>query len=249
MAGRTLLAVLAHPDDEVLAAGTLRAQRVRGDRVVVLYLTRGEATAALGDLAPEDVARRRLELAREAAAILDVEHRFLDFPDTGVAATPESARTVARVLAEIAPDALITWGRMWAKGMRHPDHHATGTIAVDAVTLARIARVAAPHAPHRAECPVFTYRGAHSTLPSVVVDVEPHLDEVFALADFYRTNIGFGERTWLESRLRAAGSEFGVAWGERFDAWEAAPGVVDALLPATPRDGPAHPSRPGPVNR
>ena len=38
----TLLAVLAHPDDEVLCAGTLLAQRAAGSRVVVLWLTRGK---------------------------------------------------------------------------------------------------------------------------------------------------------------------------------------------------------------
>ena len=45
---RTLLAVLAHPDDELLIAGSLLAQRARQDRVVILYLTRGEATGAFG---------------------------------------------------------------------------------------------------------------------------------------------------------------------------------------------------------
>lgn len=45
---RTLLVALAHPDDELGAAGTILAQRALGDRVVILWLTLGEMTEALG---------------------------------------------------------------------------------------------------------------------------------------------------------------------------------------------------------
>ncbi len=57
---RTLLVALAHPDDELGAAGTILAQRALGDRVVILWLTRGEMTEALGDASPADVARLRM---------------------------------------------------------------------------------------------------------------------------------------------------------------------------------------------
>ncbi len=50
---------------------------------------------------------------------------------------------------------------------------ACGRIVRDAITLARIKRVVEPAPPHRAEAPLFTYRGLHSGLPAVVVDVEP----------------------------------------------------------------------------
>ncbi len=245
---RTLLAVLAHPDDELTVAGTLLAQRARGDRVVVLYLTRGEATDAFGPLPPAEVAERREALAREAAAILDVEHRFLDLPDGGVVADPETSGAIARVVADLRPDGLLTWGRAWRKGMRHPDHLATGQAAVDAVTRARIRRLVAPAEPHRAPCPVFTIRGAHSTLPEVVVDVGPHVATIFELASFYHDRIGFGDRTWLEARLRAAASPHGLEWAEALEAWETEPGVVEALLPARETASPGHPSRPGPVD-
>lgn len=245
---KTLLAVLAHPDDELTVAGSLLAQRARGDRVVVLYLTRGEATEAFGPLAPEEVARRRTALAEAAAEILDVEHRFLELPDGGLVADPETARAVARVVAEVRPDGLVTWGPAWVKGMRHPDHRATGQAAVDAVTVARIRKLVAPAEPHRAFCPVFTVRGVHSSLPEVAIDVEPHLDGIFELADFYRAEIGFGDRTWLEARLRRAGASHGLAWAEVLDAWESRPGISDALLPAREALEHGHPSRPGPLS-
>jgi len=246
MEQKTLLVGLAHPDDEVGAAGTILAQKARGDRVVVVWLTRGEMTEAFGPLPAEEVAARREEHGRRAGEILGVETRFLDLPDCGLHATPEVAHRVARLLAEIQPDGMITWGDAWGRGMRHPDHQASGRIFRDAVTLARIAKVVAPATPHRAWVPVFTYRGAHSTLPAVAVDVEPYVDTIHELASFYRQGIGFGDREWLERRLRMTGAPYGLRYAEVFDAWESHPGIVRQLVPATPAEGEhPHPDRTG----
>lgn len=244
MAGRTLLVGLAHPDDEVGAAGTILAQRARGDRVVVVWLTRGEMTEAFGDLRQEEVARRREEMGREAGKILDVETRFLDFADTRLEATPDATRRVARLLTDVKPDAILTWGEAWFRGMRHPDHQACGRLFRDAVTIARIAKAVAPRPPHRAPSPIFTFRGAHSTLPRVAVDVEPYVDGIREIARFYRERIGFGDPDWLERRLRGAGERNGLRHAEEWDAWETRPGVVEALLPAEPADDErVHPDR------
>jgi LmbE family N-acetylglucosaminyl deacetylase len=244
MERRTLLVGLAHPDDEVGAAGTILAQKARGDRVVVVWLTRGEMTEAFGALPTEEVAARREEHGRRAGEILGVETRFLDMPDCGLVADPESGKRVARLLAEIKPDGLLTWGDSWGRGMRHPDHQASGRIFRDAITLARIAKVVAPATPHRAYVPVFTYRGAHSTLPAVAVDVEPYVDTIHELARFYREHIGFGDQAWLERRLRTVGAQHGLRYAEVYDAWETNPGVVPHLLPAEPSEGDhPHPDR------
>ncbi|HET6763527.1 MAG TPA: PIG-L family deacetylase [Longimicrobiaceae bacterium] len=244
MAGRTLLVGMAHPDDEVGAAGTILAQKARGDRVVLVWLTRGEMTEAFGAIPPEEVARVREEHGRLAGEILGVETRFLDMPDTGVHADPAAARRVAQIIAEVKPDAVLTWGDAWGRGMRHPDHQASGKIFRDAITLGRIAKVVAPATPYRGAAPVFTYRGAHSTLPVVAVDVAPHVETIYRLAEFYRERIGFGDRTWVEQRLRAQGAPFGLEFAEVYDAWETAPGIYPSLLPAPFADGEhSHPDR------
>jgi LmbE family N-acetylglucosaminyl deacetylase len=241
---KTLLVGLAHPDDEVGAAGTILAQRARGDRVVVVWLTRGEMTEALGPIPTAEVAARREEQGRRAGEILGVETRFMDFADCSIDANPESAHRVARLLAEIRPDALLTWGDAWGRGMRHPDHQASGKIFRDAITLARIAKVVGPGQPHRAPVPVFTYRGAHSTLPAVAVDVEPFREQIHELGRFYRENIGFGNAEWIDRRLRVTGEPFGLRYAEVFDAWETRGGIVPSLLPAEFDDGEVqHPDR------
>lgn len=226
----TVLVALAHPDDEVGCAGTIATHSAAGDRVVLLWLTRGEMTEAFSDLETHAVAERRMETGRRAAAILGAEPRFLDLPDTRVRATPDAARTVASVVAEVAPDAVITWGDAWARGMRHPDHQATGKIVRDAITLARIGRVVAPASPHREPAPVFTMRAEHSTLPTLAVDVTDQAGTVRALGAFYRGHVGWPPEGFLEDRLRAAGEKYGVEAAELFDAWETPPGLARGLL-------------------
>lgn len=240
---QTLLVALAHPDDEVGMVAAMQAQRARGDRVVLLWLTRGEMTEALGPIPTDEIIRRRSEQGRLAGEILGAETRFLDFPDTRVQATPEAAERVARVIAEVRPDGILTWGHAWRRGLRHPDHQATGKIVRDAVTLARIKRCVAPLAPHRAPAPVFTYRGRHSRFPAVAIDATPYRDKVRELAEHYRRELEFPDPDWLEGRLRAIGRRWNLEMAEEFDAWETEGGIVKSLLPA-PLDGaPDHPER------
>jgi LmbE family N-acetylglucosaminyl deacetylase len=240
---QTLLVALAHPDDEVGSAGSILAQQARGDRVVVLWLTRGGMTEAFGPIPDDEVIRRRMEQGQHAGEILGVETRFMDFPDTRVHATPEAAAQVARQIADIRPDGVITFGGAWVRGLRHPDHQACGKIVRDAITLARIKRAVEPHEPHRAFVPVFTYRGLHSNLPIVGVDVEPYLDTILELGAFYMREIKFGDPAWMKERLVRGGREFGVRYAEIFDAWESEPGLVSTLLPASPAGQLVHPER------
>ena len=221
----------------------MASQVARGDRVVLMWLTRGEATDAYGSLPIEEVAARRDALAARVGTLLGVETLFLEFPDTAVQAGHESTSRVARILAEIQPDGVLTWGDAWVRGMRHPDHQATGKIVRDAITLARIRRAVAPNPPHREAAPVFTYRGLHSTLPAVAIDAEPWLDQIFAVADIYHEELQFPDRRWLESRLLTIGARWGLLWAEEFDAWETDGGLVESLLPARQAGLEPHPER------
>jgi N-acetylglucosamine malate deacetylase 1 len=228
--GKTLLVALSHPDDEVGCAGTIAAHVALGHRVVLLMLTRGEMTESLGPLDATEVARLRTEHGREAAAILGAEIRFLDLPDTRLEVTADAGYAVAAEIADIAPHAVITWGDAWVRGPRHPDHHATGQIVRNAITLARIARVVRPRRPHRELAPVFALRDVHSALPEAAIDVSAQLDRVHAVAGFYRERVGWPRRDWLEARLAAAGARFGVAAAEVFDAWETSGGLRTDLF-------------------
>ncbi|MDR0788125.1 MAG: PIG-L family deacetylase [Gemmatimonadota bacterium] len=238
-----MLVGLAHPDDEVGAAGTILAQRARGDRVVIVWLTRGEQTEAFGPLPVTETARRREAQGHAAGEILDAETIFLDLPDTAIPHDRETAGRLARLISEIRPDGVLTWGDAWVRGMRHPDHQACGRLFRDAVMLARIAKVVAPNDPHRRPAPVFTLRDVHSTIPPVAVDVSPFREKILEVAQHYHTGIGFGDPAWLNARLSEAGQRWGVLLAEEFDAWESASGVFPSLVPAPPLPGVLHPTR------
>jgi N-acetylglucosamine malate deacetylase 1 len=240
---QTLLVGLAHPDDEVGAAGTILAQKSQGSRVVIVWLTRGEMTEAFGPIPADEVARLRMEQGEEAGRILGAETRFLDFPDTGLEATREAAIRVARLICEIRPTGLLTWGDGWTRGIRHPDHQACGQIFREAITLARIAKVVSPLEPYRGDVPVFTLRDVHSVLPAVAVDVEEHLPAIHEVAGLYLQGVGFGDPEWLERRLSETGSRWGCRYAEEFDAWESEGGSVPRLLPAPRIAGLLHPER------
>ncbi len=221
----------------------MRAQVEVGDRVVLLWLTRGEMTEALGPIPTAEIIRRRTEHGRVAGEILGVETRFLDYPDTAVQATPEAAARVARVIAEVQPDAVLTWGDSWRRGLRHPDHQATGKIVRDAITLARMKRCVDPLAPHRKPAPVFTYRGRHSQLPAVAIDASPYREKIRELALHYQRELEFPDPDWLEDRLRAIGRRWELELAEEYDAWETRGGLVEALLPVNIHGAPDHPER------
>lgn len=230
MTNQCLLAVFAHPDDEIGCVGTLAAHRAIGARVVTLFLTRGEMTEALGPLPPAEIGAQRTRHAQEVAKLLGCEVFFLDYADTHIELSAAVIHHVAREIAGVKPDAVITWGDAWVRGMRHPDHQATGNIVRGAVTVARMKRAVAPVEPHRGVAPIFTLQDRHSQLPCAAIDVSAHVPLIHEVASYYRARVGWPEEIWLRDRLASAGKRWGVAAAEEFDAWESVPGLRATLF-------------------
>jgi len=124
LAGLTLMAVLAHPDDEALACGgTLARAADAGAAVVVVCASRGEM-GSLSDpaLAPDgDLGRARaLELSASAAELGVGEVVLLDHPDGSLRWADGLGEELAALLRRVRPQAVITFdadGLYW-----HPDH-------------------------------------------------------------------------------------------------------------------------------
>lgn len=126
LAGRTILAVFAHPDDESLACGgTLARAADAGARVVLLCATRGErGSISNASLVPDgDLGRVRSGELRAAAEVLGVgEVTILDHPDGDLrwADVPELHDEILAAIARYRPDAIVTFdedGLYW-----HLDH-------------------------------------------------------------------------------------------------------------------------------
>ncbi|GAA4928500.1 LmbE family N-acetylglucosaminyl deacetylase [Actinomycetospora succinea] len=130
----TIVGVWAHPDDEVyLSGGLMAAAAARGQRVVVVTATRGEhGTDDPGTWPPARLAARRSqEIVDSMAALHDaVEHRFLGDArgrchlDGSLRGDPgaDTVDELAGVLADVAPDTVLTFGPDGLTG--HGDHRA-----------------------------------------------------------------------------------------------------------------------------
>ena len=151
---KTILGIWAHPDDEAFTSGGLMADAVRrGDRVVCLHLTRGEAGLYHRQVWParELAAVRSAELAAALARLGISEQRFLDLPDGGLCLVAWDD-VVARLhdeLVEVDPDVVVTFGSDGFTG--HPDHKALSTWVSTAVRLwdkprARVLQTVVPRA-------------------------------------------------------------------------------------------------------
>lgn len=149
---RTLMAVLAHPDDETLGCGgTLARYSDEGVETHVLTATRGQSGRHGPGEHPGRDALGRIREAEERAAAeeLGVDHvRFLDYVDGALdRADPEEVvRDIAEHLRSARPDVVLTFGPEGAYG--HPDHIAVGQFTTAACVAAADADFAAAGRPH-----------------------------------------------------------------------------------------------------
>jgi len=124
-----IAAVLAHPDDESFScAGALALAHDAHRSVRLLVATRGEAGTPDG-LPDEDLAERREDELRCAAARIGLDEVTLleGFPDGGLAEASfaELVDDIALWLSDRRPDTVITFGAHGVTG--HPDHVVIGS--------------------------------------------------------------------------------------------------------------------------
>lgn len=153
---RTLMVVHAHPDDEVFSTGGIIARyAAAGDRVVVVYGTRGEegemhdpervpeeAVPRLGEIREQEVRR-----AGEILGISDIY--FLGYRDSGMADTEpnqnpdnfmnapldEAAGRLLAIMEETRPQVVVTYDE--SGGYGHPDHVMTHKVTLEAFNRAQ----------------------------------------------------------------------------------------------------------------
>ncbi len=145
----TLLAILAHPDDESFGpGGTLALYASRGVQVHLITATRGE----VGTVDPQylkqhgSIAELRVENElRCAAGVLGISELYLlDYRDSGMPGSPDNthpqalaaaptaevAAHLTRYIRQLRPQVIITHDPIG--GYKHPDHIAVHRAAVQA---------------------------------------------------------------------------------------------------------------------
>jgi N-acetyl-1-D-myo-inositol-2-amino-2-deoxy-alpha-D-glucopyranoside deacetylase len=134
----TLLAVLAHPDDETFGmGGTLALYARRGVNVYLVCATRGEAGEVDANYLEgyRSIAERRVSELTCASHLLALKGvYFLDYRDSGMAGSPDNhhpdslvaapemqvVEDVVHFIRTLKPQVVITFDPIG--GYRHPDH-------------------------------------------------------------------------------------------------------------------------------
>jgi bacillithiol biosynthesis deacetylase BshB1 len=124
-----ILAVGAHPDDVEFGCAPILIKEARaGHPVKIVVTSKGEAASAG---TPEG----RAEEARQAAAIIGAEIEFLEMGgDCNIAATPDNAHAIARIIREFRPDVVLA---PHPGENQHPDHATVAKLTRDAARFAR----------------------------------------------------------------------------------------------------------------
>jgi len=135
MAQRTLLLILAHPDDESFGhAGTIVRAHQQGAKIALLVATRGEE-GTLGDppiATRETLGQTREQEMRDVAALLGIDEvTFLGFKDGAVSQVGFEylVGLIETHVRRIDPDVIITFGPHGISN--HADHIAIGRAATE----------------------------------------------------------------------------------------------------------------------
>jgi LmbE family N-acetylglucosaminyl deacetylase len=114
MAGRRVLAVFAHPDDESLACGgTLARLADAGAEVTLMSASHGERGGPDGPVRDDALGRRRALELQAAARVLGASRLFVwDHPDGDLrwAGVPEFTADLLLYMRRHQPDIVITFG-------------------------------------------------------------------------------------------------------------------------------------------
>ena len=155
----TIMAVHAHPDDEVISTGGVFARyAAEGIRTVLVTCTNGEQGDAPGGIKPGQpghdanaVRAQRLSEVRESAALLGIENvELLGYRDSGMDGwdanrdpeafwnipVEQSAARLADLMRHYRPQVVVTYDENGNYG--HPDHIQANRIALAATAATDI---------------------------------------------------------------------------------------------------------------
>ncbi|MCY3410957.1 MAG: PIG-L family deacetylase [Candidatus Heimdallarchaeota archaeon] len=188
---KTVLAIFAHPDDELGVAGTLANHSERGDDVYLVFLTKGENASTITGT-PDEIKSKRMEHTKKIEQILGVTVRFMDLPDSQVEYNISNGYKVAEIIKEYRPDILISWSKMSRVGSGHPDHRHTASLVFDAISYARYKNGSSQLEPYREHFSYYTYLSLedkpHSQI--VLVDVTEQEGRIREFINVYKEAYG-----------------------------------------------------------
>jgi LmbE family N-acetylglucosaminyl deacetylase len=226
-----IMAIFAHPDDELGCVGTLKKHAQRGDDAMFVWTTHGELASQFVEHTEEEVRRIRQEHGAWIAEKVGATYHFFDMGDSKIRGSREEALQLARVYATFKPDAVITW----SDDNPHPDHRMTAKIAFDAITLARIPKIlneaGGTFEPHRKDVKFYQYVSAAVNRPTVHVNISDQIDLVTEMFTFYQEfyKWQFTPEQFRQGRAQN-GREVGVKFAEKLQIRQTFHPALDYLV-------------------
>ncbi len=181
-----ILIIGAHPDDcDMKAGGTAAIYRSLGHEVRFVSVTNGQSGHQ--QMYGQALTARRTEEAARAGRVIGVQYDVLEFPDGGLQPTLEARYRIIRLIREFAPDLVLTH----RPNDYHPDHRYTSQIVCDAAYMVMVPAVV-PDVPPLRKNPVMgflsdNFQRPYPFSPTVVVDIEPVLDQVIDMIDCHES--------------------------------------------------------------
>ncbi|MCX5910262.1 MAG: PIG-L family deacetylase [Deltaproteobacteria bacterium] len=212
--------IFAHPDDaEVQCAGTIALWTREGKKVVYVVLTKGDKGTQNPDMDGDTLFKIRKEEQMRAAEELEVEKViFVGHRDGELEVTMERRGALTRILREHQPEVLVTHDP-WMRYQLHPDHRASGTLALDAMISARD-RLYFPEQIGQGLQPCRVRRALlfASDQPDFYVDITSTIDRKLKALGLHESQVGqWGNwKDRIRQRAEAAGESQGVKYAEAF---------------------------------
>lgn len=230
MMTRTILVIVAHPDDcELTCAGAVARWIQQGDRAVLLVATDGARGGKLPGSVAERVVRERREEQRAAADVLGIEEvLFLGFPDGELRDDVELRGALVEQIRRLKPDVVVLPDPLTviyhSYYVNHRDHRMLGIAALDAMYPEASN---AGYFPDQLEAGLEIHKVpevllAQTEAPNYWVDVSETLDTRFDALRRHRSQIALwpenGEAVIRQQRELAGliGLDHGVQYAEEY---------------------------------
>jgi LmbE family N-acetylglucosaminyl deacetylase len=214
---KTILAIVAHPDDEVIGCGgTLAKHKAANDNIHIIYMTDG--VSARVDAEVNDASCRN-DMANEVGAHLNAKQYFLNYPDNKMDEVPliDIVQSIESLLTTIAPDIIYT-------------HH-VGDLNIDHQIVHRAVITANRPQPTNKVANIYSFEVNSSTewaiksnanqfTPTSFINITEHLDDKKALLAMYSAEMRpYPHTRSIEAILALAtvrGTSVGVNYAEAF---------------------------------
>jgi LmbE family N-acetylglucosaminyl deacetylase len=210
---KTLMAIMAHPDDiDFGSSGSVARWCKEGWTVYYVLVTSGDKGTHDPSIGPQELAAIREEEQRAAARVLGVKDViFLGYPDGFVYPTAELRGEIVRLFRTYQPDVVLTW-EGFRGSFNHNDHRNVGIAVRDAVFPATRDRLYYPE--HTAEGLAPEHRVNEMLLvgsdkPDYFVDVSDYLEQKADAILSHASQVQSHDRDELLKRMRQQGRRRG----------------------------------------